>query len=193
MPLGPRMIFLGRPKRRLHLLIIRKSQNYHPSQRYSSRFWAKRYENQHPRVYPSLSPGATLLTRSRGMLAHLLLSLPPRTTPLTYYRGPGAGVLFLAILHFNTGDFTDRWRYYYLDYGRYYYLDRWQYNMLGGSGCLFIYPFYRKRYDCTAWQSETVNVFAIPEPSTIAFLGLGGLAILGTRRKAPVRTSLSNC
>ncbi len=27
-PLGPRTIFLGRPKRRLHLLIIRKNLNY---------------------------------------------------------------------------------------------------------------------------------------------------------------------
>jgi hypothetical protein len=91
--------------------------------------------------------------------------------------------------HFNAGDFIDRWRYYYLDIGRYYYLDRWQYNLLGGSGCLFIYPCYHKRYDCDGCQPGTVNVFIIPEPSTMAFLGLGGLVILGSHKykKAKMR------
>ena len=39
----------------------------------------------------SLYPRATLLTRSRGVWAHLLWSLPPGTSHLVYSRGPGAG------------------------------------------------------------------------------------------------------
>ncbi len=39
----------------------------------------------------SLSPRAAHLARSRGVCAYLLWRLPPRTTPLTYCRGPGVG------------------------------------------------------------------------------------------------------
>jgi len=74
--------------------------------------------------------------------------------------------------YFNTGDYIDRRQYYYLDKGQYYYLDRGQYNLLGGLGYSFGRPHYQKRLD----------ICAIPEPSTIGFLGLGALGILGTQR-----------
>jgi len=75
--------------------------------------------------------------------------------------------------HFNAGDYIDRKRYYYLDNGRYYYLDKGQYNLLGGLGYMFERPYYQKQ----------VELCAIPERSTIVFLGLGALGVLVSRNK----------
>ncbi len=73
--------------------------------------------------------------------------------------------------HFNAGDYIDRGRYYFLDRGQYNYLDRGQYNLLGGLGYSFRRPHYQSGGQC-----------AIPEPSTIGFLGLGALGVLGSLR-----------
>lgn len=75
--------------------------------------------------------------------------------------------------HFNAGDYIDRGRYHYLDKGRYYYLDEGQYNLLGGLG----YSFGRSYYQIQL-EGRFGKVVATPEPSTIAFLGLGALVIL---------------
>jgi len=82
--------------------------------------------------------------------------------------------------HFNAGDYIDRGWYYYLDSGRYYYLDEVQYSWLGGLGYMFERPHYQRQYDWVYYQS--VVRCAIPEPSTIGFLGLGALGVLATRR-----------
>ncbi len=82
--------------------------------------------------------------------------------------------------HFNAGDYIDRGRYHFLDKGRYYYLDREQYNLLGGLGYTFGRPHYQRQYDWVYYQS--VGQCPIPEPSTIGFLGLGALVILGSMR-----------
>ncbi len=82
--------------------------------------------------------------------------------------------------HFNAGDYIDRGRYHFLDKGRYYYLDEGQYNLLGGLGYTFERPHYQRQYDWVCYQS--VGQCAIPEPSTIGFLGLGALVILGSMR-----------
>ncbi len=83
--------------------------------------------------------------------------------------------------HFNAGDYIDRWRYFFLDKGQYYYLDRGQYNLLGGLGYTFGRPSYQRQYDWGYYQS--VGQCAIPEPSTIGFLGLGALGVLVLRNK----------
>ncbi|HUU17003.1 MAG TPA: PEP-CTERM sorting domain-containing protein [Sedimentisphaerales bacterium] len=83
--------------------------------------------------------------------------------------------------HFDAGDYIDRVRYYYLDNGRYYYLDRRQYNLLGGLGYSFGRPYYQKWYNWSYYQST--GQCAIPEPSTIGFLGLGALGVLVLRNK----------
>ena len=82
--------------------------------------------------------------------------------------------------HFNAGDYIDRRRYRYLDKGRYYYLDREQYDLLGGLGYSFERSSYQTRYDWVYYQS--VGQCHIPEPSTIGFLGLGALVVLGSMR-----------
>ena len=82
--------------------------------------------------------------------------------------------------HFNAGDYIDRVRYYYLDKGQYYYLDRGQYNLLGGLGYSFGRPYYQSRYDWEFYQS--VSQCAIPESSTIGFLGFGALVVLGSMK-----------
>ncbi len=82
--------------------------------------------------------------------------------------------------HFNAGDYIDRGRYYFLDRGQYRYLDREQYNLLGGLGYSFGRPSYQRQYDWGYYQS--VGQCAIPEPSTIGFLGLGALVVLGSMR-----------
>ncbi len=83
--------------------------------------------------------------------------------------------------HFNAGDYIDRRKYYFLDNGRYYYLDEVQYNLLGGLGYSFGRPHYQRQYDWDYYQS--VGQSAIPEPSTIGFLGLGALGVLVLRNK----------
>ncbi len=82
--------------------------------------------------------------------------------------------------HFNAGDYIDRVRYYFLDKGRYYYLDELQYSWLGGLGYMFGRPHYQRQYDWVYYQS--VGQCPIPEPSTIGFLGLGALVVLGSRK-----------
>ncbi len=82
--------------------------------------------------------------------------------------------------HFNAGDYIDRGRYYFLDKGQYRYLDREQYNWLGGLGYSFERPFFQRQYDWVYYQS--VGQYPIPEASTIGFLGLGALVILGSMR-----------
>ena len=85
----------------------------------------------------------------------------------------------LAVLsyHFNAGDYIDRGRYYFLDKGQYRYLDRGQYNLLGGLG----YSFGRSYYQIQL-EGRFEKVVAIPEPSTIGFLGLGALVVLGLKK-----------
>jgi hypothetical protein len=80
--------------------------------------------------------------------------------------------------HSNAGDYIDRGRYHYLDKGQYYYLNRWQYDLLGGLGYSFGRPHYQRRYDWGYYQSGGQS--PIPEPSTIGFLGLGALVVLGS-------------
>jgi len=87
--------------------------------------------------------------------------------------------------YFNVGDYIDRGRYYFLDKGQYYYLDRGQYNWLGGLGYSFGRPYYQTRYDCGYYQS--VGQCPIPEPSTIGFLGLGALVVLGLKKYSKER------
>lgn len=82
--------------------------------------------------------------------------------------------------HFKAGDYIDRWQYYFLDRGQYYYLDRGQYNLLGGLAYMFQCPYYQRQYDWEFYQST--NICAVPEPSTIGFLGLGALIVLGSRK-----------
>ncbi len=82
--------------------------------------------------------------------------------------------------HFNAGDYIDRGRYYFLDRGQYYYLDEGQYNLLGGLGYSFERPHYQRQYDWDYYQPG--GQCAIPEPSTIGFLGLGALVVLGSMR-----------
>jgi len=64
---------------------LSKTQNYHPSQRKSIRFWAKRYENQHP---PAVCHTQYAILRSLPpMLAYLLFCRglhPSPLTPLTH-------------------------------------------------------------------------------------------------------------
>ncbi len=85
--------------------------------------------------------------------------------------------------HFNAGDYIDRGRYYFLDRGQYYYLDEVQYNWLGGLGYSFGRPFNQKRYDWGFYQWRGGSeVRAIPEPSTIGFLGFGALVVLGSMK-----------
>ncbi len=80
--------------------------------------------------------------------------------------------------HFNAGDYVDRVRYHFLDKGQYRYLEREQYNLLGGLGYLFGRPYYQIRVEGGIGQ-----VVAIPEPSTIGFLGFGALGVLVLRNK----------
>jgi len=87
--------------------------------------------------------------------------------------------------HFKAGDYIDRGRYHYLDNGQYYYLDKGQYNLLGGLGYLFGRPCYQTRYDWGYYQSA--GQCATPEPSTIGFLGLGALIVLGSRKYRKAR------
>jgi hypothetical protein len=82
--------------------------------------------------------------------------------------------------HFNAGDYIDRKRYYFLDRGQYRYLETEQYNLLGGLGYSFERPHYQRQYDWGYYQSGGQS--PIPEPSTIGFLGLGALVILGSMR-----------
>ena len=82
--------------------------------------------------------------------------------------------------HFNAGDYIDRRRYHYLDKGQYYYLDEVQYSWLGGLGYIFERPYNQRRYDWGFYQF--VDQCPIPEPSTIGFLGLGALIVLGSRK-----------
>jgi hypothetical protein len=82
--------------------------------------------------------------------------------------------------HFNAGDYVDRRRYYFLDKGRYYYLDEGQYSWLGGLGYMFERPSYQTQYDWGFYQS--VGQCPVPEPSTIGFLGLGALVVLGSKK-----------
>ncbi len=84
--------------------------------------------------------------------------------------------------HFNAGDYIDRGRYYFLDKGQYRYLDREQYNLLGGLGYSFRRPYYQIRVEGGFGQ-----VVATPEPSTIVFLGLGALGVLGSKRYRKAR------
>lgn len=86
--------------------------------------------------------------------------------------------------YFNAGDYIDKVRYYFLDKGQYYYLDKGQYNLLGGLGYLFGRPYYQRRYD---WNSSPLGEparYPTPEPSTIAFVALGALRILTSRRRS---------
>ena len=82
--------------------------------------------------------------------------------------------------HFNAGDYIDRERYYFLDKGQYRYLDRGQYNLLGGLGYSFGRPYYQRQYDWGYYQSG--GQCPVPEPSTITFLGLGALVVLGSKK-----------
>ncbi len=84
--------------------------------------------------------------------------------------------------HFNAGDYIDRVRYQFLDKGRYYYLDRWQYNLLGGLSYSFGRPHYQRQYGWDLYQFGKSGQCPIPEPSTIGFLGLGALVVLGSMR-----------
>jgi len=84
--------------------------------------------------------------------------------------------------HFKAGDYINRVRYYYLDKGRYYYLDEAQYNWLGGLGYTFERPHYQRQYDWSFYQFRKSGQCSIPEPSTIGFLGLGALIVLGSMR-----------
>jgi hypothetical protein len=87
--------------------------------------------------------------------------------------------------HSNAGDYIDRKRYYFLDKGQYRYLDRGQYNLLGGLGYSFGRPSYQRQYDWGYYQSG--GQYAIPEPSTIAFLALGALRVFLRSKPKPSR------
>ena len=82
--------------------------------------------------------------------------------------------------YFNAGDYIDRGRYYFLDEGQYRYLDRGQYNLLGGLGYSFGRPHYQRQYDWDYYQSG--GQCPVPEPSTIGFLGIGALGVLGLKK-----------
>ena len=84
--------------------------------------------------------------------------------------------------HFNAGDYIDRKRYHFLDKGQYYYLEREQYNLLGGLGYSFGRPYYQIRYDWGFYQFGKLGQYSTPEPSTIGFLGIGALVVLGSKR-----------
>ncbi|HUU18777.1 MAG TPA: hypothetical protein VMW72_16625 [Sedimentisphaerales bacterium] len=84
--------------------------------------------------------------------------------------------------YFNAGDYVDRRRYYFLDKGQYYYLDREQYNLLGGLGYSFGWPYYQIQYDWSFYQFGKSGQCPIPEPSTVGFLVLGALVVLGSKK-----------
>ena len=87
---------------------------------------------------------------------------------------------YVLYCYFNVSNYIDRGRYYFLDKGQYHYLDRGQYNLLGGLGCTFGRPYYQRPYVWSPHQS--VNISAIPEPSTVLYLGLGIFGILALKR-----------
>ena len=91
-------------------------------------------------------------------------------------------IMKYGVILYNAGDYIDRGRYYYLDKGRYYYLDRGQYNWLGGLGYSFGRPYYQRRYDWSFYQFGNLGVCPIPEPSTVGYLGLGALVVLGFKK-----------
>ena len=82
--------------------------------------------------------------------------------------------------YFNAQDSIDRQHYYFSDKGQYNYLEKRQYNLLGGLAYSYRYPYHRRQL---AGEMETIDVVTNPEPSTIAFLGLGALGIALLRKK----------
>jgi hypothetical protein len=91
------------------------------------------------------------------------------------------------------GDDIDRWWYVYLDRGRYRFLDETQYALLDGPGGWWWRVRYRAWLDAVhlSWSvparagRDTSQV--IPEPGTAAFLALGSLMALATRRRRQPR------
>ena len=81
--------------------------------------------------------------------------------------------------YINTEDFIYR-RYYFSDKGQYNYLEKERYNLLGGLYYSSGRPFYHRQLDDAI---AAVEVNAVPEPSTIGFLGLGALGIVVLRKK----------
>ena len=107
--------------------------------------------------------------------------------------------------NFNTGDYIDKARYYFLDKGQYYYLDAGQYNLLGGLGYLFGRPYEGGSLKRSAPLSLSNGLGMVvsepspkpsalrmppgggrptPEPSTIGFLALGAFIILTSMRRS---------
>jgi len=73
--------------------------------------------------------------------------------------------------------------YYFPDKGQYNYLEKGQYNLLGGLPNSFNHPYYRSQLET---GTATTNVITNPEPSTIGFLGFGGIIVLVLRKKRRV-------
>lgn len=90
-------------------------------------------------------------------------------------------------LHFNAGDYIDKWRYYFLDRGQYHYLDMRQYNLAGGLSYMFglrYYQYYPLDFRRHQWLMHSggamrgIEPGVIPEPSTMGLLAFGALGVL---------------
>lgn len=99
--------------------------------------------------------------------------------------GVGRGVIIeyaLSCCRFKAGEYVDKVWWYYMDKGQYYYLDKGQYDLLGGFGYMFGRSYYLPQY-VRDYRLENPDRFHAPEPSSIAFLGLGALAVSGFARR----------
>lgn len=93
---------------------------------------------------------------------------------------PFSGYSIRSSYNFNSGDYFYRRPYHFSDKKRYNYFEKKQYNLLGGLDYSSGRPFYQRQSEAGI---TAVEVNAVPEPSTIGFLGLGILGIAVLRNK----------